>query len=171
MGEILTALGLPSRVQTVGVFVNRPIEEVKTVLDQTGLTLAQLHGDESVGDLAALKGRGFKAVRPVDSAAAQEAFVFTSYPQLHAPQLLLDAYHPSAYGGTGHQADWAMASVIARSVSRLLLAGGLNPDNVQTAIDSVRPWGVDVASGVEASPGRKDHALIRAFVANAKAAP
>lgn len=170
-GEILAALALSPHVQTVGVFVNRPIAEVMTILDQTGLSLAQLHGDESVGDLAALQGRGYKAVRPTDSAAAQGAIVFTAYPPLHAPQLLLDAYHPSTYGGTGHQADWAMASTVVRSVPRLLLAGGLTPDNVQSAIDTVAPWGVDVASGVEASPGRKDHTLVRAFIVNAKAAP
>jgi phosphoribosylanthranilate isomerase len=148
-----------------------PIDDVITTLDQTGLKLAQLHGDEPPEHLVRLNGSGYKAVRPVDAATAQAASIFTPYPQLPAPQLMLDAYHPSAYGGTGHQVDWQMAATVAQVTPRLLLAGGLTADNVQEAIRTVAPWGVDVASGVEASPGRKDHALVRAFVANAHRAP
>jgi phosphoribosylanthranilate isomerase len=169
VGEILASLQLPTHVQSVGVFVNMPVDEVRAVLDQTGLNLAQLHGDETEHALAALDGHAFKAVRPVDSLAAEQANVFTSYPGAYAPQLMLDAYHPTAYGGTGHQADWSLAETIAQKTPRLLLAGGLTATNVQAAIRVVAPWGVDVASGVESAPGHKDHAQVHAFVANAKA--
>ena len=171
VAEILAHLALPSHVNSVGVFVNTPTEEVSAILDATGLNLAQLHGDEPESALAALKGRGYKAVRPADAAAAQQASVFTPYPTPPAPQLLLDAYHPNVYGGTGQQADWSLAATIVQSTPRLLLAGGLTAGNVADAIATVAPWGVDVASGVEAAPGRKDHAQIRAFLANAKPMP
>ena len=165
--DLLAELKLPSHVQSVGVFVNTPLAEIKTILDDTGLNLAQLHGDEPVEYLAELNGRAFKAVRPVDAAAAQQATIFTGYPNERAPQLMLDAYHPTAYGGTGHQTDWVMAATVAQTTPRLLLAGGLTAANVQRAIAEVAPWGVDVASGVEASPGRKDHEQVRTFIANA----
>jgi phosphoribosylanthranilate isomerase len=167
IARILTELALPSHVQTVGVFVNTPVDEVLTILDQTGLDLAQLHGDEPEAALATLAGRGFKALRPTDSAAVQQSNLFTVYPQNSAPQLLVDAYHPSGYGGTGHKADWALATAIAQLTPRLLLAGGLTAANIQIAIEAVAPWGVDVGSGVEVAPGRKDHDQVRAFVANA----
>jgi phosphoribosylanthranilate isomerase len=79
----------------------------------------------------------------------------------------VDAYHPDSRGGTGQAGDWNLAAGLARW-HRLLLAGGLTPDNVATAIRQVRPWGVDVASGVEAAPGRKDHDQVRAFIAAAR---
>lgn len=168
VAEILAQLALPPQVISVGVFVNTPSEEVSAILDATGLNLAQLHGDEPESALAALKGRGYKAVRPADATAAQQASAFTPYPQPPAPQLLLDTYHPNVYGGTGQQADWGLAATIVQSTPRLLLAGGLTADNVANAIVTVAPWGVDVASGVESAPGRKDHDLVRAFLANAK---
>ncbi len=171
LAELLAELALPPHVQSVGVFVNTPIDEVITILAETGLQLAQLHGDEPVSDLPALSGRGYKAVRPVDSGAAQRSNIFTTYPNPTVPQLMLDAYHPTAYGGTGHQADWSLASMVVQTTPRLLLAGGLTAANVQDAIAAVAPWGVDVASGVEAAPGRKDHEQVRSFVANAKRAP
>ncbi len=84
------------------------------------------------------------------------------------PQLLLDAYDPRAYGGTGQKADWDAAAAVAQRFDRMLLAGGLTPENVAEAVRAVQPWGVDVASGEEAEPGRKDHAAVRRFVAAAK---
>jgi phosphoribosylanthranilate isomerase len=171
VAQLLAELALPPHVQSVGVFVNTPTDDVLTILAETGLNLAQLHGDEPVAALAQLNGRGFKAVRPMDAAAAQQANIFTPYPQATAPQLMLDAYHPTAYGGTGHQADWSLAADVAQTTPRLLLAGGLTAENVQDAIATVAPWGVDVASGVESAPRRKDHAQVRAFVANAHRTP
>lgn len=170
VAEILAKLELPAHLRTVGVFVNTPVDEVSAILDQTGLHLAQLHGDEPESALAMLNGRGYKAVRPNDEASAKQALNFTRHPQPPAPQLLLDAYAPNAYGGTGQKADWSLAATTAKATPRLLLAGGLTADNVQEAIRTVAPWGVDVGSGVEVSYGRKDHAKVRAFVANARSA-
>ena len=138
---------------------------------QTGLDLAQLHGDEDAATVARLEGRAFKALR---LASPEEAAIladrYAPYPAPSAPQLMVDAYSPTAYGGTGAQADWTVARTLTNRVARLLLAGGLTQANVAAAIAAVSPWGVDVGSGVEASPSRKDHAKIRAFVAAAHAA-
>ena len=158
---------VPAPPRFVGVFVNAPPDEVLAVLAQTGLDLAQLHGDEPAAALRTLQGRGFKAVRPTgreDALALAEAYTALGA----GPDLLIDAYDPHAYGGTGQRADWTAAAAVAQRVPHLLLAGGLTPENVAAAVEAVKPWGVDVASGVEASPGRKDHAKVRAFVAAAK---
>jgi phosphoribosylanthranilate isomerase len=153
---------------TVGVFVNESLESVRQILDQTGLDLAQIHGEESPDYVKKLGDRAFKALRPTNLSEAQaDAQRFASLGPDAGPDLLVDAYHPHAYGGTGHRADWAIAANLAPSC-RLLLAGGLNPGNVAEAIVQVRPWGVDVSSGVEQEPGRKDHEAVRAFVTAAK---
>lgn len=153
-----------------GVFVNVAPDEILATLAATGLDLAQLHGDEPASVFAALHGRAFKALRPAtrDQALA-EADLYGMLGVTAGPQLLLDAYDPRAYGGTGHKADWDAAAAVARRFDRMLLAGGLSPENVAEAVRAVQPWGVDVASGVEAEPGRKDHAAVRRFVAAAKA--
>jgi phosphoribosylanthranilate isomerase len=162
---------IPTPPRCVGVFVNTPPAEVLEMLAQTGLDLAQLHGDEPAAALSALQGRGFKAVRPtgLENALALAA-TYASIGAAAGPDLLIDAYDPQAYGGTGQRADWGAAAVVAQRVSHLLLAGGLTPDNVAAAVQAVRPWGVDVASGVEISPGRKDYAKVQAFIAAAKGA-
>ena len=158
---------VPAPPRFVGVFVNAPPDEVLAVLAQTGLDLAQLHGDEPAAMLRALQGRGFKAVRPTgleDALALAEAYAALGA----GPDLLIDAYDPHAYGGTGQRADWTAAAAVAQRVPHMLLAGGLTPENVAAAVAAVSPWGVDVASGVEQAPGRKDHAKVRAFIAAAK---
>ncbi len=153
----------------VGVFVNESSAQVLDMLEQTTLDLAQLHGDESAAEVAALRGRGFKAVRPTSlEAALMVAATFAPLGVTAGPHLLIDAYTPNAYGGAGQLADWSMATAVVGRVNRLLLAGGLTPENVADAVRLVNPWGVDVASGVEQAPGRKDHARVRAFVAAAK---
>ncbi len=152
-------------LRTVGVFVNPDLEQVVRTLDYCGLDLAQLHGEEAPELLAALPGRAFKALRPRDAAeAASQAATYARFGPAGGPDLLVDAYHPTLRGGAGQTGDWSLAaSLVAQH--RLLLAGGLTPDNVADAIAQVQPWGVDVASGVEATPGRKDHARLRAFIA------
>lgn len=172
--EILAGVraAFPAPPRSVGVFVNAPTTQVLAVLDHTGLDLAQLHGDESAAEVAALAGRGFKAVRPAgfeDALALAKAYAAIGASA--GPAMLIDAYDPHAYGGTGQRSDWTAAAAVAQRVSHLLLAGGLTPDNVAAAVQAVRPWGVDVASGVEASPGRKDHAKVRAFIAAARGLP
>jgi phosphoribosylanthranilate isomerase len=156
-------------LRTVGVFVNPSLEQVVRTLDYCGLDLAQLHGEEAPELLAALPGRAFKALRPRDAAeAASQAATFARFGPAGGPDLLVDAYHPTLRGGAGQTGDWSLAANLAGQ-HRLLLAGGLTPANVAEAIAQVRPWGVDVASGVEAAPGRKDPSRVRAFIAAAQA--
>jgi phosphoribosylanthranilate isomerase len=153
----------------VGVFVNSSLEEVRSILQVVNLDLAQLHGDESPEFLEQLNGCGFKALRPV-SAEDAEANVARYAPHgSKEPTLLVDAYRKDQYGGTGQVGDWSIAAKLAESYP-ILLAGGLTPENVAEAIRQVKPWGVDVASGVESSSRRKDVEKMREFVAQAKGA-
>jgi phosphoribosylanthranilate isomerase len=150
----------------VGVFVNSPLEDVRSILEIARIDLAQLHGDEPVNILEQLHGRGFKALRP---ASEEEAHIDAEWFAPHgpnAPVLLIDAYRKDQYGGTGHVADWSVATKLAQQYP-ILLAGGLTPDNVAAAIRQVKPWGVDVASGVECAPGKKDVDKMRLFVERA----
>jgi phosphoribosylanthranilate isomerase len=152
---------------TVGVFVNAPEEEIRSTMDACGLNLAQLHGDEAPDLLARLGELAFKSIRPRSMAEGLDAI--RSYPSRESPPgILVDGYRPGAYGGTGKTGNWSLASTLSRQVS-LMLAGGLKPENVARAVAQVRPWGVDVASGVEKTPGVKDHDKIRAFIHNARA--
>lgn len=157
--------------RTVGIFVNAPTDQIQAILKETGIDYAQLHGDETPYDLEALAGRGYKALRPhALPDALYQAALFAPHSHAPAPQLLLDAFSPTAYGGTGHRADWEIAAQLARLHPRLLLAGGLDPSNVAEALAAVRPWGVDISSGVEAAPGRKNHDKVRAFLAAVRSA-
>jgi indole-3-glycerol phosphate synthase/phosphoribosylanthranilate isomerase len=160
----------PASPRFVGVFVDEAPGCVGAILDRAGLDLAQLHGGEPPGQIHALRPRAFKAIRPQTPAEAGRAAaryypVAPDDPSL--PQLLLDAYQPGEFGGTGLRADPALARDVARR-GRLLLAGGLAPDNAAAAVEAVRPWGLDVSSGVEGARGIKDQGRIRAFVAAVK---
>jgi phosphoribosylanthranilate isomerase len=143
-------------IKLVGVFVNSPVEAVKDILDTCLLDLAQLHGDETPEIFAQLAPNVFRAFRgiPVD---------IGGYERNEAPAMLMDAAVKGVYGGSGITADWSAAAVVAAKYP-LLLAGGLTPENVADAIRQVRPWGVDVASGVESAPGVKDAHRMSAFV-------
>ena len=147
-------------ITLVGVFVNSPVDEIKNILGTCSLDLAQLHGDETPEMLNALDGKGFKAFR----GAPQH---LNGFARADAPALLVDASVKGAYGGTGVRADWSATAELARRYP-LLLAGGLNLENVAEAVRQVRPWGVDVASGVESSPGEKDAGKMKAFVQAAR---
>jgi len=168
-----------AKVLSVGVFVNESPETVAQVLSFCGLDLAQLHGEEAPvalgleGGPSPLHGRAYKALRPRTSEEAADMACQYALPahlrgEGRMPAFLIDAYHPDRRGGTGMTGDWSLASSLSNQYP-LLLAGGLTPSNVAQAVRSARPWGVDVASGVEVSPGLKDHAALRAFVAAAKA--
>jgi len=147
--------------QLIGVFVNSPLLEVQSILREVGLDQAQLHGDESIELVTQVQG--LKALRPQSTEEAErQAKLFAVATE---PALLIDAYRKGEYGGTGQIGDWSLASQIARQYP-ILLAGGLTPDNVTEAIRQVRPWGVDVASGVEAAPGKKDAMKMKLFVAS-----
>ncbi len=173
--EIINALkSTRNEFLTVGVFVNETPQRVAEVLDFCGLALAQLHGEEPPRALhqPPLRERAYKALRPrsraeVHEMAQQYAVSGRMCGDRRFPALLIDAYHPQLRGGTGETGDWELAGALAAHYP-LLLAGGLTLDNVAAAIDAVRPWGVDVASGVEAAPGRKNHDAVRAFLAAVK---
>lgn len=153
----------------VGVFVNLPPPEVTGILDGCGLDLAQLSGDEEPVDVRMLRGRAFKAIRPrqlIEARSLGRAYR-SALPRADAPAVLLDASSAGVYGGTGHAADWPIAGALAEEMP-IMLAGGLRPNNVADAILAVRPWGVDVASGVERAPGVKDRDAMRAFIRIAK---
>jgi phosphoribosylanthranilate isomerase len=150
----------------VGIFVDVPATRVRAVLDETGLDLAQLHGAEPLADLQHLSPRAFKAIRPqsIQEAQALAAEYVEAGPiDARSPQLLVDAYHPHEYGGTGLPVDLEIARAVGKGC-RLMLAGGLTPENVGAVVKQVGPWGVDVSSGVEREKGRKDHEKVRAFV-------
>lgn len=152
--------------QYVGVFVDEPVDRIREILDQCRLDLAQLHGSEPPVEVRMLQPHAYKAIRPKQRGDA-EAAVATYAPAMDVspdrPAFLVDAYHPWKFGGTGETTDWIAAKVLAWRFP-ILLAGGLTPDNVADAVRVVEPWGVDVSSGVEAEPGKKDHAKVRAFV-------
>jgi phosphoribosylanthranilate isomerase len=156
------------RVPTlIGVFVNSGLEEVQSILQAVNLDLAQLHGDEPPEFLEQLNGCGFKALRPISTGDAEANAARYILHGSKEPTLLVDAYRKDQYGGTGHVGDWSIAAKLAQRYP-ILLAGGLTLENVAEAVRQVKPWGVDVASGVEASPRRKDVEKMREFVAQAK---
>ena len=165
--EIIAALERSNRSAVyVGVFVNASTEDIATILNKCGLDLAQLSGDETPEMMQDFGMRVFKGLRMrYLSEALDKALKFAN--ELIAPALLVDAHQAGAYGGTGRLANWDVARVVAERYP-ILLAGGLNPGNVGRALDTVHPWGVDVASGVESVPGKKDSQLVREFVRTVK---
>jgi phosphoribosylanthranilate isomerase len=154
---------LPETVTGVGVFVNEPPDEVESVAREAGLDAVQLHGDETPEFCRSLRGlKTIKALRVRQGFDAAACALYTT------DAILLDAYAADAFGGTGHTFDWALARQARERVARLFLAGGLTPDNVAEAVRAVRPYAVDVCSGVETSPGRKSPQLMRRFVEEVK---
>lgn len=154
---------LPSQVISVGVFVDANETELRRTIDEVGLRCVQLHGDEPPELLEKFLPHAYKALRV---RGADVAEVAGRYPGEH---VLLDAYVPGIAGGTGATFDWELAAGIAR-VRSVTLAGGLTPENVADAVRTVRPFCVDVASGVESGVGKKDIGKVRAFVEAARRA-
>ncbi|MEJ2750009.1 MAG: phosphoribosylanthranilate isomerase [Anaerolineae bacterium] len=163
----------------VGVFVNETAVTIAQTLDECGLDLAQLSGEEVpalAGDpKSPIYGRAYKAIRPASAAEAEVEAEWFVVPRQKAegrgqkrPSLLVDTYHPTLRGGTGITVEWGIVVYLFEHTPGIMLAGGLKPDNVAAAIAQLKPFAVDVASGVEASPGKKDHAQVRAFITNAK---
>ena len=155
---------LPPFVQAVGLFVNEQPDQVNEVADLCRLDLVQLHGDETPAYCQQIRRRVLKAFR-VRSLTCLDPMA-----DYRTAGILLDTYSPSFYGGTGTAFNWEIAREAARRSRRIVLAGGLTPDNVADAIRQVHPWAVDVSSGVEAAPGTKDHEKVRLFIRNAKEA-
>ncbi len=152
---------LPPFILGVGVFVNEDIKKVRDLMDRCGLALAQLHGDE---DAAYCEGLGRPVLRGIRLRDRGSLLSMAEYRgRALVRGFVVDAFSDSAYGGTGLVADWTLAAEAAQA-AKVLLAGGLTPENVGEAIRYVKPYGVDVSSGVEASPGKKDPAKIQAFI-------
>lgn len=148
---------LPPFVQTVGLFVNEEPETVNAIADRCGLDLVQLHGDESAEYCRLVKRRIIKAIRVKDASSLD---AMGDYP---VAACLLDAWSPAARGGTGTTFNWYIAAGAA-AAQPIILAGGLTPDNVADAIAAVKPYAVDVSSGVECAPGIKDAGLVARFI-------
>ena len=153
---------MPPGVEMIGVFVNERVDDIGRTARAVGLTAVQLHGDETAESVALLPIPLLRAVTLDDVASAA-----SGWPA--ATRFLLDAADPVRRGGTGLTVDWYRAAHVA-ATRPVILAGGLTPENVAQAIAMVRPAGVDVSSGVEAAPGRKDHDKVAAFLARAREA-
>lgn len=144
------------RATLVGVFVNRPAAEVEAIAEAVGLDLLQFHGDETPEEVRPFAGRALKAFRVRDRIDSATLAGFES-----VWGLLIDARHPQLYGGTGESWQFASLRELAPALSRrAFIAGGLSPGNVRAAIDAAEPYGIDLCSGVEAEPGRKDPELL-----------
>ncbi len=156
---------LPPSILPVGIFVNEAEPEtVVRVAAEAGVRVVQLHGDESPAYCAQLSTYSvIKALRVSEQFTPERATRF------HPHAILLDAYSPQAHGGTGLTFDWSLARRTRDVVTRLFLAGGLTAANVGAAIAAVQPFAVDVCSGVESAPGRKDIVKLRAFLAAVRA--
>jgi phosphoribosylanthranilate isomerase len=151
---------LPGWIRTVGVFVNASADEIREIAAGVRLSVVQLHGDESPEMARELATPVFRSVTLAGAEQVIREWRDTA-------TLLLDAADPVRRGGTGVTVDWTKARPIARA-RRTVLAGGLTPENVAEAIALVRPFGVDVSSGVESAPGIKDPDKVAAFLANAR---
>ncbi len=156
---------LPPFVTRVGVFVDAGEDRIDETVRQVGLDAVQLHGRESSEFC-----RRFRAVRIIKAFRMDGPRALAELESYPGFTWLLDSYQAGAFGGTGQTFNWDLACEAVRRGGRVLLAGGLTPENVGRAVAAVRPYGVDVASGVEVAPGRKDLAKVRAFIQAAKAA-
>lgn len=155
------ARSLPPFVTTVGLFVNETPEAVNGIMDETGLSVAQLHGDEDAAACAGIRKPVIKAVR------VETEDDLSGMAEYSVAAFLLDARIEGFYGGTGKSFPHELASK-AKTYGRIILAGGLTQDNVAEAVRQVRPYGVDVSTGVESSPGCKDHGKMEKFIREAK---
>jgi phosphoribosylanthranilate isomerase len=152
---------LRRRAELVGVFVNWPLEELEHMADRASLTMLQLHGDEGPAYCReAARRTGAKVMKAMQAKDAAAVRKLASYREVDLH--MLDAHTDDLRGGTGRTFEWQLAAN-RRSHVPLVLSGGLNPDNVGAAIEAVRPYAVDSASGTEAEPGRKDPAKLRAL--------
>ncbi len=158
--------GLDGRVDPVGVFVNADIDTIQRTVVEVGLAAVQLHGHETskfVSKVAETCGMPvIKALR------VSPGFLVEVIREFSADSILLDVFSPTAFGGTGERFDWSIAVAAKEHTDRLILAGGLTPENVAEAVELVRPYAVDVASGVEFAPGKKDAKKMEAFIRNAR---
>jgi phosphoribosylanthranilate isomerase len=156
---------LPPLVAKVGVFVNPTPEFVQEVLEQCGIDTVQLHGEESPAFCRQFRAPVIKAFRVRDESSLKEMPAYTG------EAWLLDSYVSGRSGGTGERFNWELARRATAASPRVILAGGLTAGNVVEAVQSVQPYAVDVSSGVEIAPGKKDPGKVRAFISAVKGLP
>jgi phosphoribosylanthranilate isomerase len=154
---------LPAGPLKTGIFTDRKLAEVQAIIEDCGLDCVQLHGYEDSVYCEQLEPKVIKAFR------VENDDILKHLPRYHTFAFLLDSYSPIYPGGTGRTFNWEIA-IRAKRYGRIILSGGLTPDNVLDAITRVRPYGVDTCSGVESSPGRKNHKKMQDFIAIAKGA-
>jgi phosphoribosylanthranilate isomerase len=154
---------LPPFVVPVAIFVNEREEKIRDVMFTTGIKVLQFHGDERPEFCERFATRAIKAFHVKDKESLKHMVHY------HVSALLLDSYRDGVRGGTGVTFDWHLA-VVAKTFGRVILAGGLTPENVAEAVQLVQPYGVDVASGVEKKKGLKDHAKMKKFISEVRKA-
>jgi phosphoribosylanthranilate isomerase len=155
---------LPPCITTVGVFVNQDPEQIVKTVSMTGIDVVQLHGNESPEGFASSR-RIIKAIRVKSLESLDPLIHFKDW----VSAFLLDTYTPDIFGGTGQIFNWDIA-VEAKQFGRIILAGGLTPDNIAEAVRWVRPYGIDVSSGVESDKGKKDYKKLKLFIERARGA-
>lgn len=148
---------LPPFITKVGVFVKSDLNEIQSIKEKTGIDIAQLHGDETPEFCCSIPFKVIKVIRVKDKSDIGQV---AQYPD---QDILFDTYSDKEYGGTGENFNWELLKDLSLS-GNLILSGGLNPDNVLDAVKIVRPYAVDVSSGVESEPGKKDYEKIEKFI-------
>ena len=150
---------LPKAVLKVGVFVNQAPVEVKKIAEICSLDLLQFHGDESPDYL-----KSFKACKTIKAFRLKERFSVTELKRYRQTLFLFDTFKKEAFGGTGEVFDWRLLLPLKKIKTPFIVSGGLTPGNVVPLIEKIQPFAVDVSSGVEVSPGKKDHRLVKSFI-------
>ncbi len=148
---------LPPFITTVGVFVNESMENIVNTIHECNINIVQLHGDETPDYCSKVPMKAIKAIRVKDEDSLKQIAEYKT------STFLLDTYSENSYGGTGKIFNWNLA-IKAKGYGRIILSGGLTPDNVNEAIERVKPYGVDVSSGVEEREGKKDKIKVREFI-------
>lgn len=156
---------IPTNIPKVGIFVNEELEAMIDLSLEFGLDFLQLHGDETPELCNSIGHPWYPALRP---SSEEDLEMISKY---ESEYVLIDSAQAGEYGGTGKTANWELARTAKNFGKKVILAGGLNPDNVQAAIATVQPYAVDVASGVESRPGRKDFKKMEEFIERAKNVP
>jgi phosphoribosylanthranilate isomerase len=148
---------LPPFITTVGVFVNQSINDVANIVSRCNINVVQLHGDETPEYCSKISVKKIKAIRIKDEDSIKD---ITNY---KVDTFLLDTHSENSYGGTGKVFNWDLA-IKAKGYGKIVLSGGLTPDNVKEAIEKVKPYGVDISSGVEERKGKKDREKVKEFI-------
>lgn len=154
----------PPFISSVGIFVNEDIGFIEECVEMCGLSTVQLHGDEDVKYCFNFKGLKLKGVKLIKAIRVKGKESLSSIEECPADAFLLDSYRSNVYGGTGKGFDRALAVVANEYCKRIIVAGGLNPDNVYEVIKETKPYGVDASSGIESSPGKKNMELMEEFM-------